>query len=80
MPKMRAEASTQVSRILPASMPSGMPTTTATNIAAVVSSSVAAPFWAMICVTGRWSVMVVPRLPVKTCRRYSPYWTMSDLS
>ena len=80
IPKTLAPVSSQLSRFRPASIPSGMPTMRATNIAATVSSSVAAPFCAITCVTGRWSVRVVPRFPVRTCFKYSPYWTMSGLS
>ena len=40
-----------------------MPTTSATNIAENVSSSVAPPFSLMMSLTGRLSVIVVPKSP-----------------
>ncbi len=68
IPKSRMPTSTGVSRRRPAIRPNDTPTTTATIIAAVVSSNVAAPFSTITLVTGRLSVIVWP----KSSRTTSP--------
>ncbi len=47
----------------PANRPTNTPTTIATIMAKNVSSRVAAPFWVMICVIGRLSLIDVPKFP-----------------
>ena len=63
IPNSRPPTSIGVSRNRPASTPTETPTRIATIIAKNVSSSVAAPLTRMMSVTGRRSVIVVPRSP-----------------
>ena len=80
IPNIRPPTSSEVSRKRPATSPTITPTTSATIIAKNVSSSVAAPFVRMMSLTGRWSVIVVPKSPRRMFQRYSKYCWYSGLS
>ncbi len=65
MPKIRITTSVAVSRIRPASRPSGMPTPSATMNAAMVRDSVAPPF---CFTTDRIDWLSVKLLPKSRCK------------